>query len=168
MLPPPSGIDIANAIKYFSTTFLSKETIFLLQIHEICFFFFRKFELFPSIDLFFAWKTIVAVLKDVPSSPHQMIKDPSQDQQRMSNYPNLEYGNLYNCIAMLLDVAPNITYGLNSKFWFIFIFCENFDIFENVHQFSAFFSPIPSNSHQFLHLFRVFINLSHFLLGLSI
>lgn len=40
-----------------------------------------------------------------------MIKDPSQDQVRMSAYPNLEYGNLYNAINMLLDVASNIQYG---------------------------------------------------------
>lgn len=44
-----------------------------------------------------------------------MIKDPSQDHIRMSAYPNLEYGNLYNAIAMLLDVAPNIQFGLNGK-----------------------------------------------------
>lgn len=43
-----------------------------------------------------------------------MIKDPSQDHIRMSAYPNLEYGNLYNAIAMLLDVAPNIQFGLNG------------------------------------------------------
>lgn len=57
-----------------------------------------------------------AVLKDVPSSPHQIIKDPSQDHVRMSAYPNLEYGNLYNAIAMLLDVASNIQFGLNCTF----------------------------------------------------
>lgn len=55
------------------------------------------------------------MLKDVPSSPHQMIKDPLQDHIRMSAYPNLEYGNLYNAIAMLIDVASNIQIGLNSK-----------------------------------------------------
>lgn len=55
------------------------------------------------------------VLKDVPSSPHQMIKDPSQDHIRMSAYPNLEYGNLYNALAMLIDVAPNIQFGLNGE-----------------------------------------------------
>lgn len=31
VLPAPSGVDIANAIKYFSTTFLSKQTIFNLN-----------------------------------------------------------------------------------------------------------------------------------------
>lgn len=51
----------------------------------------------------------------MPSSPHQIIKDPSQDHIRMSAYPNLEYGNLYNAIAMLLDVASNIQFGLNCK-----------------------------------------------------
>lgn len=55
------------------------------------------------------------MLKDVPSSPHQMIKDPSQDHIRMSAYPNLEYGNLYNALAMLIDVAPNIQFGVNGK-----------------------------------------------------
>lgn len=63
----------------------------------------------------FCFEFPAAVLKDVPNSPHQMIKDPSQDHIRMSAYPNLEYGNLYNAIAMLLDVAPNIQFGLNGK-----------------------------------------------------
>lgn len=65
--------------------------------------------------LWVIFKYIAAVLKDVPNSPHQMIKDPSQDHIRMSAYPNLEYGNLYNAIAMLLDVAPNIQFGLNGE-----------------------------------------------------
>lgn len=54
-----------------------------------------------------------AVLKDVPCSPLEMIKDPSLDQARMSSYPNLEYQNLYNALTMLLDVASNIQNGLN-------------------------------------------------------
>lgn len=60
-------------------------------------------------------RIIAGVLKDVPSSPHQMIKDPSQDHIRMSAYPNLEYGNLYNALAMLIDVAQNIQFGLNGE-----------------------------------------------------
>lgn len=44
-----------------------------------------------------------------------MIKDPEMDQVRMSSYPNLEYQNLYNAIAMLIDVTPNIQYGIQSK-----------------------------------------------------
>lgn len=49
-----------------------------------------------------------------------MIKDPSQDHMRMSAYPNLEYGNLYNALAMLLDVASNIQIGLNGERDFCF------------------------------------------------
>lgn len=45
-----------------------------------------------------------------------MIKDPDQDQQRMSSYPNLEYQNLYNALAMLIDVTPNIQYGIQSEY----------------------------------------------------
>lgn len=58
---------------------------------------------------------ILAVLKDVPNSPLQMIKNSSMDQARMSAYPNLEYQNLYNALAMLVDVASNIQYGLQGK-----------------------------------------------------
>lgn len=71
----PSGVDIANTIKYFS-------------------------------------QTLLTVLKDVRDSPLMMMKDPDKDQHRMSAYPNLEYGNLFNVLAMLLDVAPNIQYGI--------------------------------------------------------
>lgn len=52
-----------------------------------------------------------AVLKDVRTSPHELIRDPSEDPTRMSAYPNLEYGNLYNALTMLIDVAPCIQYG---------------------------------------------------------
>lgn len=73
-----------------------------------------KQKLFESILNFLI--DYLDVLKDMPSSPHQIIKDPSQDQIRMASYPNLEYGNLYNALAMLLDVAPNIQYGLLGLF----------------------------------------------------
>ncbi|XP_018791119.1 PREDICTED: protein unc-79 homolog isoform X10 [Bactrocera latifrons] len=72
--PTPSGVDIANNIKYFS-------------------------------------QTLLTVLKDVRTSPHELIRDPSEDPTRMSAYPNLEYGNLYNALTMLIDVAPCIQYG---------------------------------------------------------
>lgn len=55
-----------------------------------------------------------------------MIKDPAQDHLRMSAYPNLEYGNLYNALAMLLDVAHNIQFGLNSKEIVEYLKCWNF------------------------------------------
>ncbi|XP_075145709.1 UNC-79 domain-containing protein isoform X7 [Haematobia irritans] len=74
VLPAPSGVDIANNIKYFS-------------------------------------QTLLTVLKDVRTSPHDLIRNPSEDPTRMSAYPNLEYGNLYNALTMLIDVAPCIQYG---------------------------------------------------------
>lgn len=42
------------------------------------------------------------------------------DHIRMSGYPNLEYSNLYNALAMLLDVAPSIQYGIQSKYFDFF------------------------------------------------
>lgn len=55
--------------------------------------------------------SFAAVLKDVRTSPHELICDPLEDPTRMSAYPNLEYGNLYNALTMLIDVAPCIQYG---------------------------------------------------------
>lgn len=102
-MPAPSGVDVANTIKYFSQTFLSESphnfSAYLIPTH-------LQTDRPP---------TFAGVLKDVPSSPHQMIKDPSQDHIRMSAYPNLEYGNLYNALAMLIDVAQNIQFGLNGE-----------------------------------------------------
>ncbi|XP_055629591.1 protein unc-79 homolog isoform X6 [Toxorhynchites rutilus septentrionalis] len=59
-------------------------------------------------------QTLLTVLKDVPCSPLEMIKDPTLDQARMSSYPNLEYQNLYNALTMLLDVASSIQSGLTT------------------------------------------------------
>lgn len=33
----------------------------------------------------------------------------------MAAYPNLEYGNLYNALTILIDVAPSIQYGQVGK-----------------------------------------------------
>lgn len=60
---------------------------------------------------------IAAVLKDVPNSPLSLIKDPSMDIVRLTSYPNLEYSALYNALTMLLDVAPSIQNGIQSKIW---------------------------------------------------
>lgn len=141
VVPAPSGVDIANTIKYFSQTFLSE-------------FFSVFFQSKNGFSFSFFFVQSLAVLKDVPNSPHQIIKDPSQDHIRMSAYPNLEYGNLYNALAMLLDVASNIQFGLNgicclfmfdsklfkffylSNFWFYLFFqylakpfCSVWDVF---------------------------------------
>ncbi|KAJ8981493.1 hypothetical protein NQ317_007019 [Molorchus minor] len=50
VMPPPSGVDIANTIKYFS-------------------------------------QTLLTVLKDVPSSPLDLLKNPEMDAERMGLFP---------------------------------------------------------------------------------
>ncbi|CAH2054946.1 unnamed protein product, partial [Iphiclides podalirius] len=77
-IPPlPSGVDIANTVKYFSQTLLS-------------------------------------VLKDVPRSPLEMIRDADCDAERMALYPNLDYKGLFNAISQLVDSAPHIQYGIQA------------------------------------------------------
>ncbi|KPJ10659.1 Protein unc-79-like [Papilio machaon] len=77
-IPPlPSGIDIANTVKYFSQTLLS-------------------------------------VLKDVPRSPLEMIRDADSDAERMALYPNLDYKGMFNAISQLVDSAPHIQYGIQA------------------------------------------------------
>lgn len=66
-----------------------------------------------------------------------MIKDPKQDHKRMTAYPNLEYGNLYNALAMLLDVAPNIQVGLNGRLRVPQTKISHFRIFIELHLFFA-------------------------------
>ncbi|XP_017778696.1 PREDICTED: protein unc-79 homolog [Nicrophorus vespilloides] len=77
VMPPPSGVDIANTIKYFSQTLLS-------------------------------------VLKDVPNSPLELLKNPEMDATRMGLYPSLDYKGLYNSLIPLIEVAPLIQYGLHA------------------------------------------------------
>lgn len=57
---------------------------------------------------------ISAVLKDVPSSPLEMLRDPENDQVRMNLYPNLDYKGLYNAISQLVDVASLVQYGVQG------------------------------------------------------
>ncbi|KAM3960770.1 LOW QUALITY PROTEIN: UNC-79 domain-containing protein [Aphomia sociella] len=73
--PLPSGVDIANTVKYFSQTLLS-------------------------------------VLKDVPRSPLEMLRDADNDADRMVLYPNLDYKGLFNAISQLVDAAPHLQYGI--------------------------------------------------------
>ncbi|XP_063832700.1 protein unc-79 homolog [Ostrinia nubilalis] len=75
--PLPSGIDIANTVKYFSQTLLS-------------------------------------VLKDVPRSPLEMLRDADNDPDRMILYPNLDYKGLFNAISQLVDAAPHLQYGIQA------------------------------------------------------
>ncbi|CAH2007927.1 unnamed protein product [Acanthoscelides obtectus] len=78
VMPPPSGVDIANTIKYFS-------------------------------------QTLLTVLKDVPNSPFELLKDPEMDSVRMGLFPSLDYKGLYNSLVPLIEVAPLISYGLHGK-----------------------------------------------------
>ncbi|XP_050073343.1 protein unc-79 homolog isoform X4 [Anopheles maculipalpis] len=100
-------------------------------------------------------QTLLTVLKDVPCSPLEMIKDPSLDQIRMSSYPNLEYQNLYNALTMLLDVASNIQSGL-QLFGKAFLQCLGCilpfldrDLIDNLPYLTASsISVLPSSLHQ--------------------
>ncbi|XP_049279350.1 protein unc-79 homolog isoform X2 [Anopheles funestus] len=100
-------------------------------------------------------QTLLTVLKDVPCSPLEMIKDPSLDQIRMSSYPNLEYQNLYNALTMLLDVASNIQSGL-QLFGKAFLQCLGCilpfldrDLIDNLPYLTASsISVLPSTLHQ--------------------
>ncbi|XP_021924860.1 protein unc-79 homolog isoform X4 [Zootermopsis nevadensis] len=76
IMPVPSGVDVANTLKYFS-------------------------------------QTLLTVLKDVPSSPIEMLKSQEKDSVRLGLYPNLDYKGLYNAMVQLTDVVPLIQYGLN-------------------------------------------------------
>ncbi|XP_055534340.1 protein unc-79 homolog isoform X11 [Wyeomyia smithii] len=100
-------------------------------------------------------QTLLTVLKDVPCSPLEMIKDPSLDQARMSSYPNLEYQNLYNALTMLLDVASNIQSGLTlfgkaflQSLGCILPFLDK-DLIDNLPYLTAScISVLPSSLHQ--------------------
>lgn len=112
-MPLPSGSDIANTLKYFSQTLLSKynnphihtkrERISLWKLRPLV-------ECFTYI--------FIAVLKDVRNSPLEMIKDPEMDQTRMSSYPNLEYSNLYNAICMLVSKFKYFIESLKLRAFF--------------------------------------------------
>ncbi|KAJ9597430.1 hypothetical protein L9F63_011724, partial [Diploptera punctata] len=57
---------------------------------------------------------LLNVLRDVPSSPIEMLKSLEKDSVRLGLYPNLDYKGLYNAIVQLTDVVPLIQYGLNA------------------------------------------------------
>lgn len=57
-----------------------------------------------------------AVLKDVPNSPFDLLKNPEMDAVRMGLFPSLDYKGLYNSIIPLIEVAPLIPYGIHGKF----------------------------------------------------
>lgn len=60
-------------------------------------------------------KYIVALLKDVPEEPFDLIKSQEKDAERMALYPNLDYKQLYNALTQLIDVVPMIHIGLQGS-----------------------------------------------------
>ncbi|XP_046972206.1 protein unc-79 homolog [Vanessa cardui] len=59
-------------------------------------------------------QTLLSVLKDVPRSPLEMIRDADCDAERMGLYPNLDYKGLFNAISQLVDSAPHLQYGIQA------------------------------------------------------
>ncbi|XP_065352317.1 protein unc-79 homolog isoform X2 [Cloeon dipterum] len=57
---------------------------------------------------------LLCVLKDVPYSPLEMLRNCEQDTARLALFPNLDYKGLYNAIVQLMDVVPLIQYGLHA------------------------------------------------------
>lgn len=54
------------------------------------------------------------MLKDVPSSPLQMLKNPEMDQMRMALFPSLDYKGLYNALLPFVEVTPMIQIGIHG------------------------------------------------------
>ncbi|CAH2985737.1 unnamed protein product [Chilo suppressalis] len=59
-------------------------------------------------------QTLLSVLKDVPRSPLEMLRDADDDTDRMTLYPNLDYKGLFNAISQLVDAAPHLQYGIQA------------------------------------------------------
>ncbi|XP_022815729.1 protein unc-79 homolog [Spodoptera litura] len=56
-------------------------------------------------------QTLLSVLKDVPRSPLEMLRDADNDGERMGLYPNLDYKSLFNALSGLVDSTPHLQYG---------------------------------------------------------
>ncbi|XP_026735925.1 protein unc-79 homolog [Trichoplusia ni] len=59
-------------------------------------------------------QTLLSVLKDVPRSPLEMLRDADNDGDRMALYPNLDYKSLFNAISGLVDATPHLQYGTQA------------------------------------------------------
>lgn len=54
------------------------------------------------------------MLKDVPNSPLDLLKNPEMDGVRLGLFPSLDYKGLYNSLVPLIEVAPLIQYGIHA------------------------------------------------------
>lgn len=70
----------------------------------------------------FVISNFAAVLKDVPNSPYELLKNPDMDPVRMGLFPSLDYKGLYNSLIPLIEVAPLIQYGLHGIFFGFLVF----------------------------------------------
>src|SRR6218665_574868 len=52
------------------------------------------------------------ILRDIPSIPIDLLRDPSRDAVRVNFFPNLDYRTLYHALAQLLDSFTSIQAAL--------------------------------------------------------
>lgn len=96
MTPQPSGVDVANTLKYFSQTLLR----FYCKTHD---------KNMLIINYF-------SVLKDVPPILGGFsFTERQQDSIRSSLFPSLNYSGLYQAVISILDIVPQIHQGQMSK-----------------------------------------------------
>lgn len=124
--PPPSGVDVANTLKYFSLTLLR-------QVHGA-----RMHVCGPekgniqdtaeeSPDLILMERLRVSsVLKDVPTIPLEMLRSAEKDHARISLFPSLDYKALYNALVQLVDCVPLVTCGAHGGFFRIVLLFQLF------------------------------------------
>lgn len=67
--------------------------------------------------IFYVRTNFLAVLKDVPNSPFDLLKNSEMDAIRMGLFPSLDYKGLYNSIIPLIEVAHMIPYGLKGMYY---------------------------------------------------
>ncbi|XP_039759804.1 protein unc-79 homolog isoform X2 [Pararge aegeria] len=110
-------------------------------------------------------QTLLSVLKDVPRSPLEMIRDADNDAERMGLYPNLDYKGLFNAISQLVDSAPHLQYGIQA-FGQAVLQCLGcllpfleYDMIDNLPYLVAYCVAVfPANLHQgILHLLCYYI-----------
>ncbi|XP_063244249.1 protein unc-79 homolog [Bacillus rossius redtenbacheri] len=100
-------------------------------------------------------QTLLTVLKDVPGSPMEMLKQREKDSVRMGLYPNLDYKGLYNALVQMVDVVPLVQYGAHvfgqsmvQCMCCILAFLESEMLDELPYMVAATVPALPSSLHQ--------------------
>lgn len=107
--PVPSGLEMANTLKYFSQTLLCKN--FDTCIHHVHLNSLIATFIISFLGYFFFFS---ALLKEVREAPLEMVKSQKYDAERMALYPNMDYKQLYNALTQLIDVVSSIHIGLQG------------------------------------------------------